>query len=78
MTKDKKSFSHLKVKDIQVKIKLGDDAKYEARGVSIVNFQKESSNPLQHKDVLYVPGLTQNLVSVATLEDKEYDIIFKR
>jgi len=78
MTGNKKIFSHLKEKDMQFQIELGDDDQYAARGVGIFSFQRELGNPLHLKDVLYVPGLRQNLVSVATLEDKGYDIIFSR
>ena len=78
MTGNKKHFSNLKEKDMQFQIELRDDGMYAARGVGNVNFQRESGNPLHLIDVLYVLGLRQNLVSVATLEDKGYDIIFSR
>lgn len=47
-------------------------------GVGIVRFQRESNNPLHNKHVLYVLGLKKNLFSVATLEDKGYDVILSR
>lgn len=50
----------------------------QLRGVGTISFQKESGNSLHLRDVLYVPGLRKNLVSVATLEDEGYDIIFSR
>ena len=36
----------------------------------------ESDKPLSFADVLYVPGLTKNLKSVSTLEDKGYQVKF--
>lgn len=78
MTENKKSFSHLKEKDMHFQIELGDDGQYVARGVGTVYFQRESGNLLHLRDVLCVLGLRQNLVSVATVEDKGYDIIFNR
>ena len=30
------------------------------------------------KDVKYVPGVKKNLVSVAMLEDKGYDVVFSK
>jgi hypothetical protein len=32
--------------------------------------------PFQLKDVIHVPGLKKNLVSVTTLEDRGYDVVF--
>lgn len=55
MTRNKKSFSHLKEKDMQFRIDLGDDGMYATRGIGTINFQRESSNPLHLRDVLYVP-----------------------
>lgn len=78
MARNKKLFSHLKDKDMQFQIKLGDDDQYATRGVSTVNFRREIGNPLHLRDVLYVPGLRQDLVSIATLEDEGYDIIFSK
>jgi hypothetical protein len=37
----------------------------------------ESGDSLHVDEVLYVPGLKKNLLSVATLEDKGYCVIFK-
>lgn len=78
MIGNKKIFSHLKEKDMHIHIELGDDGQYETRGVGTGIFQKELGNPLHLIDIQYVLGLTQNLVSVATFEDKGYDVIFKR
>lgn len=52
MIGNKKSFSHLKEKNMQFQIELGDDGQYTARGVGTVSFQMESSNSLPLKDVL--------------------------
>ena len=37
---------------------------------------KESSNPFLLKNFMHVPGLKKNLVSIAMLEDKGYDVVF--
>ena len=34
--------------------------------------------PLKMSDVLYVPGMKKNLISVSALEDKGYDVLFRR
>jgi len=44
----------------------------------VLNFEREFESPLHLKDVLYVPGLKKNLVSVDILEDKRYDAIFSK
>ena len=50
-------------------IEMGDDRRYSATGIGTVTFQRESGYPLRLKDVMFVPGLKKNLISVAVLED---------
>jgi hypothetical protein len=45
-------------------------------GIGTITFQRESRKPFQLKNVMHVPGLKKNLVSVAMLEDKGYDVTF--
>ena len=33
--------------------------------------------PLKVKEVLYVPGLKKNLISVSTIEDQGYEVTFR-
>ena len=40
-------------------------------------FHRESGKPLIFADVLYVLGLTKNLISISTLEDKGYHVKFR-
>lgn len=75
MTDDKDLFSNLEEKDIQMHIEMGDDGRYSRIGIGTVTFQMESSSLLTLRDVMYVLGL-KNLVSVAMLEDRGYDVIF--
>ena len=46
------------------------------QGVGNVSFEREFVRPLNFVDVLYVPGLTKNFISVSTLEDKGYQVKF--
>lgn len=78
MTRNREYFSQLEEKDLDVHIGLGDNGKYATKGVGIVSFERESRSFLHLNDVFYVPGLKKNLVSIATLEDKQYDVIFSR
>jgi hypothetical protein len=68
----------LEEKDLQMHIEMGDDGRYSMTDIGTVTFQRESGSPLTLKDVMYVPGLKKNLVSVAMLEDHGYDVIFSK
>jgi len=78
MSNDKNLFSTLEEKDLQMRIEMGDDGKYHVSGEGTVVFQREHGAPLTLTDVKYVPGLKKNLVSVAMLEDKGYDVVFSK
>ena len=64
MTGDKELFSDLEEKDLQMHIEMGNDGRYNAIGIRTITFERESGNPFQLKDVMHVPGLKKNLVSV--------------
>ena len=44
--------------------------------IGTITFESDSGKTFQLKDVKHVPGLNKNLVSVAMLEDRGYDIVF--
>jgi hypothetical protein len=48
----------------------------KAVGSGIISFQRESLPPMLVRDVLYVPGLKNNLISVPTFEDMGYEFVF--
>ena len=76
MTRDKELFSSLEEKDLQMHIKMGDDGGYSATRIGTVTFQRQSGKPFLLKDVMHVPGLKKNLVSIVMLEDRGYDVVF--
>ena len=78
MTGDKSLFSTLEEKDLQILIAMGNDEKYSVSGVGTVIFQREHGARLTLTDVKYVPGLKRNLVSIAMLEDRGYDVVFSK
>lgn len=78
MTDDKSLFSTLEEKYLKMHIEMGDDGKYRVSGEGIVVFQRKHGAPLSLTDVNYVPRLKKNLVSVAMLEDKGYDVVFSK
>jgi hypothetical protein len=56
---------------------LGDDREVKVAGCGTVSFRRESLPPMTLTEVLYVPGLKKNLVSVSTIEEKGYEILFR-
>ena len=75
MSSDKNLFNTLEEKDLQMRIEMGDDGKYRVSGEGTILFQRKHGAPLTLTDVKYVPGLKKNLVHVAMLEDKGYDVV---
>jgi hypothetical protein len=55
---------------------LGDDHEVKVAGCGTVSFRRESLPLMILTEVLYVPGLKKNLVSVYTIEEKGYEVLF--
>lgn len=71
-------FSELNPRANQQNIILGDDRAVRVAGVGEVAFRRESLAPLRLTDVLYVPGLRKNLVSLSCIEDKGLAVLFEK
>ena len=76
MTGDKYLFTDLDEKDLGVHIKMGDDGRYSATDIGTISFERESGKPFVLKEVMHIQGLKNNLIFVALLEDKGYDVVF--
>ena len=76
MMGDKELFSDLEEKDLQIHIEMGDDDRYNATSIRTITFERDSGKPFLLKDVMHVLVLKKNLVSVAMLENRVYDIVF--
>ena len=76
MTSYKDSLTDLVEKDPPQKVKLGDDYQYPIKGVGEASYRLESGKHLKMKDVLYVPGLKKNLLSISGLEKKGSRVTF--
>ena len=63
-------------KEPHQKVKLGDDYQYPIKGVGEASYILESEKQLKMKDVLYVPGLKKNLLSISGLEKKGFRVAF--
>jgi hypothetical protein len=51
-------------KDSPHKVKLEDDYQYPIKGVGQASYRLDSIKPLKMNDVLYVPGLKKNILSI--------------
>jgi hypothetical protein len=76
MTGYRDHMTNLVEKESILHVVLGDNARYIVKGVGTPTFQLDSDIPLQLSEVLYVPGMKMNIVSVSSLEDKGYKVTF--
>ena len=65
MTGYKENLSEVVEKESHLRVVLGDDANYTVKGFGSTSLQLESNNLLHLNDVLYVPGMKRNLVSIS-------------
>jgi hypothetical protein len=78
MTGFKQNLVNYRDKKFKVKVELGDDGRYDIKGFGSASFQLRSGNVFHIDEILYVPGLKKNLISVAVLESKGYSITFTK
>jgi transposase InsO family protein len=76
MTGQRNILSCISEKKFSQKVTLGDDYQYPIKGVGESNHTLNSRNSLKMKDVLYVPSLKKNLLSISTLEKKGFRVAF--
>jgi hypothetical protein len=57
-------------------VELSDNTKYAVKGVGTTSFQLKSRKILKMSEVLYVPRLKKNLLSISTMEDRGYAVEF--
>jgi hypothetical protein len=76
MTKAHEIFSILTERDCDLHVQLGDDSKYVVRGDGTITFHIDSRGLLYSQDVLYVPGLKNNFLSVSSIEDRGFSVTF--
>jgi hypothetical protein len=76
MTGQRNILSCISEKKFSQKVTLGDDYQYPIKGVGESNHKLNSGNSLKMKEVLYVPGLKKNLLSISALEKKGFRVSF--
>ena len=74
----KQNLANYRDKKFNVKVELGDDGTYDIKGHGSASFQFQWGNIFHIDEILYVPGLKKNLISVAVLESKGYSIAFTK
>jgi len=57
-------------------VELGMGAKHGVQGSGTVSFQMESRDVLRVTNVLWVPKLGKSVLSVTTIEEKGYAVLF--
>jgi hypothetical protein len=70
MIGDQARISNLNQKKTLYKIELGDKTTYPLEGFGQASIKLKIGNNVHLRNVLYVPGLERNLVSISFLEDK--------
>ena len=77
MTDNQVSLKEVKEKkNSSLKVELGDNSKHEVKGVGEAAFRLDSGKPVKMTDLLLVPGLKKNLLSISALEDQVYNVAF--
>ena len=72
----KDSLSWLVQKESPHKVMLRDDSQYPIKGMGEASYKLDSRKSMKMKDVLYVPGLKKNLLSISSLDKKGFRISF--
>jgi hypothetical protein len=74
MTGQKDILSSLTEKDFPLKVSLGDDYQYPIKGMGESTYKLDSGTLMRMKDVLYVPSLTKNFLSISALDKKGFRV----
>ena len=72
----KESFVKLSEHESPHKVKLGDDYQYLIKISGESSYKLDSGNSMKMKDVLFVPRLKKNLLSIFALDAKSMRVVF--
>ena len=76
MTRFKELFVKLSEHESPHKVKLGCDYQYLVKGSGEASYKLDSRKSMKIKDVLFVPGLKKNLLSISALDAKGIRVAF--
>ena len=69
-------FFELSQAGIDVEVVLGDDTVIRAVRCGTIIFQRNSMSPMTLRDILFIPGLKKNLISVSMIKDRGLEVSF--
>jgi hypothetical protein len=76
MTGERVNLSSMMEKRTSHRVELGDNNSYAVKGIGKASIELKSGKNVHLNNVLYVPSLKKNLVSISCLEDKGDRIAF--
>ena len=76
VTGKKQTLSRLEEKNSPQKVSLGNDYQYPIKRIGESSYKLDPETSLRMKEVLYVPGLKKNLLSISALDKKGYRVEF--
>lgn len=78
MTCRKDWYSSLRPMGEDAKVAVGNNAKCPIKGIGTISFLSQEGSSKQLSDVLWVPDLSRNLLSVAGITDKDMRVVFDK
>ena len=76
MTGFKKTLAIFEAKKFHKKVELGNGSTSYIKGVGSISLQLDSGTLINIGEILYVPSLNKNVISVIVLEDKGFSLTF--
>ena len=76
MAEFKESFVKLSEHESPHKVKIGDDYQYPIKGSGESSYKPAFGKSMKMKDVLFVPRLNKNLLSIFSLDAKSMRVVF--
>ena len=72
----KESFEKLSKRNSPHKVTLGDDYQYPIKGSGESSYKLDSGKSMKMKDIMFVPGLKKNILSILALDAKCMRVAF--
>ena len=78
MTGFKKALAVFEAKKFHNKVELGNGSTYDIKGIGSTALQLDSGMLINIGEILYVPSLKKNVISMTVLEDKGFLVTFSK
>lgn len=59
-----------------VEVEMGEETTYLIQGIGSTSFRLDSSTKLKIAEILYIPSIKKNILSVSSFEDKGFQVTF--